>query len=202
MLAPNVHVTPTELISSLQLSGDKELDEQIKKWIMWDRNAATLKQVVDAVEEKDWSALRIRLCRYNYFATAGMRSGMRAGFDSINDLVTIEMAQGLSQYLQDVYPNLAKRESQGVVIGYDGRYNGKRFAQLISAVFLNANFRVYLFGRMTPTPFVSFAVVHLKCLAGIVVTASHNPKSDNGFKVFGATVLPFQCRTTRTYRTP
>jgi len=190
MLASNAHTTPAELISSLELSGEKELDEQIKKWIMWDRNAATLQQVVDAIKEKDWEALRTRLCRYNYFGTAGLRSGMRAGFDSINDLVTIEMAQGLSQYLQDVYPNVAKRESHGVVIGYDGRYNGKRFAQLIAAVFLNTNFRVYLFGRMAPTPFVSFAVVHLKCLAGVAVTASHNPKSDNGFKVFWSNGAP------------
>ncbi|KAM8711615.1 hypothetical protein ACLKA7_012170 [Drosophila subpalustris] len=190
MLASNAHVTPAELISSLELSGEKELDEQIKKWILWDRNAATLKQVIDAVKEKDWEALRIRLCRYNTIGTAGLRSGMRAGFDSINDLVTIQMAQGLSQYLQDVYPNVAKRESQGVVIGYDGRFNGKRFAQLIGAVFLNSSFRVYFFGRMVPTPFVSFAVVHLKCLAGIIVTASHNPKSDNGFKFFWSNGAP------------
>ncbi|KAH8371110.1 hypothetical protein KR093_006272, partial [Drosophila rubida] len=179
-------MSPAELLSTLELSDDKELDEQIKHWIMWDRNAATLRQVVDAVKEKDWEALRVRLCRYNFFGTAGLRSGMRAGFDSINDLVTIQVGQGLSEYLQEVYPNVAKREAQGVVIGHDGRYNGKRFAQLLAVVFLNSNFRVYLYNRMTPTPLVSFAVVHLKCLAGIAVTASHNPKSDNGFKIFWA----------------
>ncbi|XP_062132045.1 glucose 1,6-bisphosphate synthase [Drosophila sulfurigaster albostrigata] len=183
-------ITPAELISSLTLSDDKELDDQIKNWIMWDKNAATLQQVVDAVKEQDWEALRTRLCRYNYFGTAGLRSGMRAGFDSINDLVTIQVGQGLSEYLQEVYPNVAKRESQGVVIGHDGRYNGKRFSQLLAAVFLNSNFKVYLFNRMTPSPMISFAVSHLRCLAGIAVTGSHNPKSDNGFKIYWSNGAP------------
>ncbi|KAH8296931.1 hypothetical protein KR044_001086 [Drosophila immigrans] len=190
MCASKAPVSPAELISSLELSDDKELDDQIKNWIMWDRNAATLQQVLEAVNEKDWEALRTRLCHYNYFGTAGLRSCMRAGFDSINDLVTIQVGQGLSEYLQEVCPNVAKREAQGVVIGHDGRYNGKRFAQLLAAVFLNSNFRVYLFNRMTPTPLVSFAVINLKCLAGIAVTGSHNPKSDNGFKIFWSNGAP------------
>ncbi|KAH8418642.1 hypothetical protein KR222_008317, partial [Zaprionus bogoriensis] len=183
MFSPTVPVTPAQLISTLELSGDEELDTQIKNWIMWDRNAATVQQVVDAIKKKDWEALRTRLCNYNSFTTAGIRSGMRAGFDSINDLVAIQLAQGMSTYLQSLYPSVAKREGQGVVIGFDCRYNGKRFAQLMTSVFLNSNFRVYLFNRMVPTPFVSFAVAHVNSLAGIIVTASHNGKSENGFKV-------------------
>ncbi|EDW61275.1 glucose 1,6-bisphosphate synthase [Drosophila virilis] len=191
MLAPQLPTTGAELLATLELSGEEDLDEQITNWIMWDRNAATTQQVVEAIKDKDWQALRIRLCHHNYFSTGGLRSGMRAGFDSINDLVTIQVAQGLSNYLQEVYPSVQKREAQGVVIGYDARYNGKRFAQLIAAVLLNSNFRVYLFGRMVPSPFVSFAVVHLHCLAGVVVTASHNPKTDNGFKIYWFNGAPF-----------
>lgn len=184
MLAQNVPTTPAELVTSLKLSGDPELDEQITNWIMWDRNAATVQQVVDAVNNKDWVALKVRLGSFNGFRSAGIRSGMRAGFDSINDLVSIQLAQGMSSYLKRLYPSVAKREAQGVVIGFDCRYNGKRFAQLMATVFLNANFRVNFFSRMVPTPFVSFAVSKLNCMAGIVVTGSHNEKSDNGFKVF------------------
>ncbi|XP_033255654.1 glucose 1,6-bisphosphate synthase-like [Drosophila miranda] len=185
--------TPAEVLNSLQLSGQEDLDKQIKNWVLWDRNEATLDQVIEAVHDQDWHALRVRLCNRIPFGTAGMRGGMRAGFDSINDLVIIQTAQGLAAYLTDCYPSIQKRETQGVVIGYDGRYNSKRFAQLTSAVFLNSGYKVYLFNRMTPTPFIPFTVSALKCLAGVVVTASHNPKEDNGFKVYaanGAQILP------------
>lgn len=192
MLAPNIPTTGAELLDTLNLSGEEDLDQQIRNWILWDRNAATIQQVVEAIKDKDWEALRVRLCHRCGFGSGGMRSGMRAGFDSINDLVTIQMAQGLSNYLLDLYPSVKKRTTQGVIIGHDARYNGKRFTQLISAVFLNSNFRVYLFNRTVPTPFIVFGVVHLKCLAGVAVTASHNPKTDNGFKIYldnGAAIL-------------
>ncbi|XP_016946573.2 glucose 1,6-bisphosphate synthase, partial [Drosophila biarmipes] len=126
----------------------------------------------------------VRLCRRITYLATGLRGGMRAGFDSLNDVVIIEVAQGICAYLLDVYPSIQKRQTQGVVVGYDGRYNSKRFAQLIATVFLNNDFKVYLFTRMTPTPFIPFTIVTLQCLAGIVVTASHNPKEDNGIKVY------------------
>ncbi|KAH8372779.1 hypothetical protein KR009_004691 [Drosophila setifemur] len=185
-------ISPTELLKTLTLSGEEDLDQQIKNWVLWDRNEATLQQVIEAVRDEDWEALRTRLCHRIPFGTTGIRGGMRAGFDSLNDVVIIEAAQGICAYLTDVYPSLQKRSEQGVVIGYDGRYNSKRFAQLIATVFLNNDYKVYLFRRMTPTPFIPFTIVALKCLAGIVVTASHNPKEDNGIKVYwtnGAQVI-------------
>ncbi|ALC41065.1 CG10202 [Drosophila busckii] len=190
MLAPNAPTTPAELIKSLELSGRDELDMQIKNWIMWDRNDATLQQVVSAVKEKDWDALEQRLCHRNAFGTAGLRAGMRAGFDSINDLTIIQTAQGLSSFLTEQYPNVVRRETQGVVIGYDGRYNSKRLAQLTATVMLNGRCKVYLFNRITTTPLVAFGVVHLKCLAGVMVTGSHNAKHDNGFKVYWTNGAP------------
>lgn len=72
---------------------------------------------------------------------------------------------------------------QGVVIGYDARYNSKLFAELCSIVFLNNNFRVHLFGNYVATPFVPFAILELGCLAGIMVTGCHYPKNINGLKV-------------------
>ncbi|XP_017068722.1 glucose 1,6-bisphosphate synthase isoform X2 [Drosophila eugracilis] len=186
-------ISPQELLKSLELSGDEELDLQIKNWVMWDRNEATLNQVTDAIRDQDWEALRVRLCKRITYLPTGMRGGMRAGFDSLNDVVIIEVAQGTCAYLLDVYPSIQKRQTQGVVVGYDGRYNSKRFAQLIATVFLQNDYKVYLFTRMTPTPFIPFTILALQCLAGIVVTASHNPKEDNGIKVYwsnGAQVMP------------
>ncbi|XP_017132952.1 glucose 1,6-bisphosphate synthase [Drosophila elegans] len=177
-------IPPQELLKTLTLSGEEDLDAQIKNWVMWDRNEATLQQVTEAVKDQDWAALRVRLCHRITYLSTGLRGGMRAGFDSLNDVVIIEVAQGICAYLLEVYPSLQKRQTQGVVVGYDGRYNSKRFAQLISTVFVNNDFKVYLFSRMTPTPFIPFTIVTLKCLAGVVVTASHNPKEDNGIKVY------------------
>lgn len=108
---------------------------------------------------------------------------MQAGFNSMNDLVVIQSAQGIAEYLKECYPN--RRDlSRGVSIGYDGRYNSKRFAELSSCVFVAENIPVYLFGTTVATPFIPFCITEKKCLAGIMVTASHNPKEDNGYKVY------------------
>ena len=72
----------------------------------------------------------------------------------------------------------------GAVIGYDARFNSSRWAKLAAGVFLRLGFAVRLFSTITPTPFVPFTVVQKKACIGIMVTASHNPKEDNGYKVF------------------
>ncbi len=69
---------------------------------------------------------------------------------------------------------------QGLVLGYDGRHRSRRFAEICASAFLAAGFRVHLFSRMVATPFVPFGLLHLKAAAGVVITASHNPKDDNG----------------------
>lgn len=72
---------------------------------------------------------------------------------------------------------------RGIVFGYDARYNSQRFAELSAIVFVKNNFRVYLYKRVVATPLVPYAITKLNCLAGVQVTASHNPKQDNGYKV-------------------
>ncbi|EDW60255.1 glucose 1,6-bisphosphate synthase [Drosophila virilis] len=180
-------------LKHMPLSGDKELDAQIKKWVKWDRNQDTLAQIMEAVRNEDWDTLRCRLCRRISFGTEGLRAVMRAGFDSMNELVVIQSAQGVCAYIKEQYPDEASWAEQGVVVGYDGRYNSQRFAELTAIVFLSQNFRVYLFRRIVPTPFVPYTVQRLSCLGGVMVTASHNPKQDNGYKVYwsnGAQVIP------------
>ncbi|XP_022221634.2 phosphoglucomutase-2 [Drosophila obscura] len=180
-------------LKNMSLSGDPELDGQIRKWIRWDRCPSTSCQIMDAVKAQDWETLRKRLCNRITFGTAGLRACMRAGFDSMNELVVIQTAQGLCEYIKAQYPNAEDQKERGIVFGYDGRYNSHRFAELSAIVFLNNDFRVYLFKRLVATPLVPYTILRLGCLAGVMVTASHNPKEDNGYKVYwtnGAQIIP------------
>lgn len=96
--------------------------------------------------------------------------------------VVQQTAQGLVRYLQAHCPDTLK--SGGLVVGYDGRHHSKEFAQITAAVFLSQGVKVYLFSHMVPTPFVAAGVAELGAAAGVMVTASHNPKEYNGYKVY------------------
>ena len=115
------------------------------------------------------------------FGTAGLRAAMGAGFSRMNDLTVIQATQGLCKYLEDTHGSGFK-----VLIGYDGRHNSQRFAKLAATAFLSQGAFVYLFSEMNPTPYVAYGTKKLGCVAGVMVTASHNPKEDNGYKVYWA----------------
>ncbi|MCL4141056.1 UNVERIFIED_CONTAM: hypothetical protein GTU68_016705 [Idotea baltica] len=124
------------------------------------------------------------------FGTAGLRGRMGAGYACMNDLVIIQTSQGLGKYLVSVCP---EAKTNGIVIGYDSRHNSHRFARLAASAFLMCGIPVYLLGKICPTPFVPFTVMQFKASAGVMVTASHNPKEDNGYKVYwnnGAQIIP------------
>ncbi|KAH8298423.1 hypothetical protein KR044_002481, partial [Drosophila immigrans] len=93
-------------------------------------------------------------------------------------------AQGFCAYIKEKYADKNMWCNQGIVIGYDSRYNSKRFAELTATVFLTNDFRVYLFQQFVATPFVPYTILRFNCLGGVMVTASHNPKQDNGYKVY------------------
>lgn len=114
------------------------------------------------------------------FGTGGLRGIMGAGTNRIN-IYTIGMAtQGLSNYLNRCYPGQNIR----VAIAHDSRNNSRLFAENVADVFASNGLDVFLFEDLRPTPELSFAIRHLKCQAGVVVTASHNPKEYNGYKVY------------------
>ncbi|XP_076062732.1 phosphoglucomutase 2 isoform X2 [Oratosquilla oratoria] len=115
------------------------------------------------------------------FGTAGLRGRMGAGYACMNDLVIIQTTQGLAKYMLATNPEAA---TKGVVIGHDSRHNSHRFARLAASCFLHAGIPVYLHGKICPTPFVPFTVMQLGTAGGVMVTASHNPKEDNGYKVY------------------
>lgn len=134
---------------------------------------------------------------------------MAAGPSRMNDLTVIQASQGMAKYLLECFEDA---KSQGVIIGYDGRHNSSRqvifwllkyempnchvleyrFARLAARAFISVGIPVRLFSDLVPTPYIPFSICRFGAKAGIMVTASHNPKEDNGYKVYwdnGAQVL-------------
>ena len=125
------------------------------------------------------------------FGTGGMRGIMGVGTNRINKYTLGKNTQGLSDYLKKSFPG----EQLKVAIAYDCRHNSDTLAKVVADVFSANGIQVYLFSEMRPTPELSFAVRHLNCHAGIVLTASHNPPEYNGYKVYwqdGGQLVPPQ----------
>lgn len=125
------------------------------------------------------------------FGTGGMRGIMGLGDNRINKYTLGKNTQGLSNYLKEKFPN----QDIKVAIAYDCRHNSKTFAKVVANVFSANGIKVFLFSDLRPTPELSFAVKHLGCQAGIVLTASHNPPEYNGYKVYwedGGQLVPPQ----------
>jgi phosphomannomutase len=123
------------------------------------------------------------------FGTGGMRGIMGVGTNRINKYTLGKNTQGLSDYLKKSFPG----EQLKVAIAYDCRHNSDTLAKVVADVFSANRIQVYLFSEMRPTPELSFAVKHLNCHAGIVLTASHNPPEYNGYKVYwqdGGQIVP------------
>jgi len=123
------------------------------------------------------------------FGTGGMRGVMGAGTNRINKYTLGRATQGLANYIKKSFPNKELK----VAIAYDCRHNSATFAKVVADVFSANAIKVYLFEDLRPTPELSFAVRHLNCDAGIVLTASHNPPEYNGYKVYwndGGQIVP------------
>ncbi|KAK0524953.1 hypothetical protein OC834_005336 [Tilletia horrida] len=152
-----------------------------RAWLAKDPDAATRTQLQQAIDANDTAALHAAFGERISFGTAGLRAAMGFGPARMNRLVIIETTAGLAAHLRASNPAAKK---QGVVIAYDGRHGSKDFAQSAAGVLIAAGIRVYLFGEKTPTPLGAYATRTLGAAAGIVVTASHNPPQDNGYKVY------------------
>lgn len=125
------------------------------------------------------------------FGTGGMRGIMGVGTNRINKYTLGKNTQGLSDYIKKSFPG----EVHKVAIAYDCRHNSNTLAKVVADVFSANGIQVFLFSDMRPTPELSFAVKHLECHAGIVLTASHNPPEYNGYKVYwqdGGQLVPPQ----------
>ena len=147
-------------------------------------------QAVTALKN-DQEALEDAFYKNLEFGTGGMRGVMGVGTNRVNKYTFGRTTQGLSNYLKAQFPN----ETPRVVIGYDCRHNSKELAQIVADIFSANAIDVFLFTDLRATPEVSFAVRHLKCHCGIVLTASHNPPEYNGYKVYwqdGGQIVPPQ----------
>ncbi|KAI1707896.1 phosphoglucomutase/phosphomannomutase, alpha/beta/alpha domain I domain-containing protein [Ditylenchus destructor] len=160
---------------------DSELQQLVDKWLAWDKNEKTRQEIQDLSQKGDLCSLRSRMLGKLAFGTAGVRCRMEAGFARLNDLTVIQISHGMAKH---VINEFGAQKLRGIAVGYDGRFNSKRFAELSANVFIQNGIKVYLFSDVVPTPVVSFATKALNCDAGLMVTASHNPKDDNGYKVY------------------
>jgi phosphoglucomutase len=167
----------------------KEVMDKASAWLDSAVIDADSKSAIRAMMANDEKQLTE--CFYSdlEFGTGGLRGLMGVGTMRMN-VYTVGMAtQGLANYILQQFPNTACK----VAIAYDSRNNSPLFAHTAADVLSANGIDVHLFSELRPTPLLSYAVRHLQCVAGIVVTASHNPKEYNGYKVYwedGAQVLP------------
>ena len=116
------------------------------------------------------------------FGTGGLRGIMGVGTNRMNKYTVGMATQGLANYLKQMFPD---KKPVKMAISYDSRNNSKFFARIVAEVLSANGFTVYLFTDLRPTPELSFAIRHLGCQSGVMVTASHNPKEYNGYKAYG-----------------
>ena len=166
--------------------------ENAKSWLSDFFDPAVREEIRDLMEN-DPEELADRFYKNLEFGTGGMRGIMGTGTNRINKYTLGKSTQGLSNYLKKVYDP----EGLSVVIAYDCRHNSQRLARTVAEVFSANGIRVFLFSDLRTTPELSFAVRHLQCHAGVVLTASHNPPEYNGYKVYwtdGGQIVPPQDR--------
>jgi phosphomannomutase len=159
-----------------------ELRRRALEWLKEDPDPTTVAELQAVLDANDTVGLEDRFGGKLEFGTAGLRGVLGAGPNRMNRSVVIRTAAGLCAYLDHALPDAKQR---GVVIGFDGRKNSRRFAEDTAEVCAGYGIKAYLFADLAPTPLLAFAVRELGCAAGVMVTASHNPPEYNGYKVYG-----------------
>src|SRR5574344_1458978 len=158
-----------------------QCESKAKQWLTPSFDEETRKEVESKLAAEDKTELIDSFYKDLEFGTGGLRGIMGAGSNRMNIYTVGAATQGLSNYLNMNFKNL---KQISVAVGHDCRNNSRKFVE-ISANIVSANgIKVYLFDDMRPTPEISFAIRHLGCQSGIILTASHNPKEYNGYKAY------------------
>ena len=169
---------------------EQNILDQVNEWLTptFDQNT---QEEIKNLMTSDPKGLEDAFYKNLEFGTGGMRGVMGVGTNRINKYTLGKNTQGLSNYLRNCFPN----EDLKVAIAYDCRKNSDTLAKVVADIFSANGIKVYLFSEMRPTPELSFALKHLNCHSGIVLTASHNPPEYNGYKVYwqdGGQIVPPQ----------
>lgn len=159
---------------------DKATQDRINTWLTGKYDEQTKKEIQDLIDAGKEDELNDSFYKQLEFGTGGLRGIMGVGSNKMNKYTVGAATQGLANYLKKNFPN----EQIKVAIAHDSRNNSDYFTQITADVFSANGIKVYQFASLRPTPLLSFAVRHLKCHGGIVITASHNPKEYNGYKAY------------------
>ena len=167
----------------------KNYESEYKRWLDSDKlSAAERDELISIANDEEAKALRFTAPMD--FGTAGLRSVMNVGIGSMNRFTVAHTTRGIAALIK-----AEGKEARGVVIAHDSRNNSREFATTAARVLAGVGIKVYIFDDLRPTPELSFAVINLGAIAGINITASHNPKEYNGYKAYwedGAQISPEQ----------
>ena len=152
--------------------------EEYKRWLAADLEDADLNPELSRIEGND-DEIKERFAVALKFGTAGLRGVLGAGTNRMNIYTVRKATQGMADYLNEKYPH------SSIAISYDSRINSRLFAEETARVMAANGITAYLYDQLMPTPALSFAVRDLKCQAGVMITASHNPAKYNGYKAYG-----------------
>ncbi len=163
--------------------------QEFERWLNFDGLEKSEKEELISIRDNE-DLKELRFSEAMTFGTAGLRSGMYMGIGCMNRFTVAQATRGIAHLIKKY-----SGESRGAVIAYDSRNNSERFARISARVLAGAGIHVYIFDGIRPTPELSYAVRELSCMAGINITASHNPKEYNGYKAYwedGAQISPAQ----------
>src|SRR5690554_3106061 len=152
-----------------------------QQWLDGAYDEATKEEVRKMLNNPDTTELIDSFYKDLEFGTGGLRGIMGAGSNRMNRYTMGAATQGLANYLNKAFADLPERK---VVIGHDCRNNSRLFAETAAQIFAANGITAYLFEDLRPTPEISFAIRHLDCQSGVIITASHNPKEYNGYKAY------------------
>lgn len=160
---------------------DNAVSRKIDLWLQGSYDEETKQQIQQLLDDQSYTELTDSFYRDLEFGTGGLRGIMGPGSNRINKYTLGVATQGLCNYLKNTYAG----EKIKVAIAHDSRNNSDLFAGIVADVFSANDIHVYFFKALRPTPELSFAIRHLGCRSGVMLTASHNPKEYNGYKAYG-----------------